>query len=370
MNLLIYGAMFSFALIGFWWNVRRRKQSSLYAVIVVVLFVLAVISRKTGYFTYSDLGSYIWRYANNDNAYFGKAYGVLTNIIRSLFGPSANAYLGSIAMIVASMSIVSIIVWDQSNKLCYDDHREDKLPVYLNTFLLVFFTYWGVAFSAEVVRTGIAITFSMVGLAYARRKTLLPCIVFCLLAIAFHWTEAFFVPIIILLYIGKDNNEKNVNTTKMYLWLFLLVVFDLMDVSSFLARLLNGILGLILSRLSQYEHYLTYIKYRQRPSVLSYVSIQYIYYRILAAYLVYIHNKSYSSKTLLYSYYIGLTIFTVMSDFGAVTRMQWIFTAPSVFLLYDYAKSDIGLRSNKLITIGGLSLLQAVMAINYLGYHF
>lgn len=370
MSLLLYGAMFSLAMVGFWWNVRRRKQSNLYAVIVVALFVLAVISRKTGYFSYSDLGSYIWRYKNNDNAYFGSAYGILTNIIRSLFGPNENAYLGSIAMIVASMSIISIIEWDHSNKLFYDNHHEEKLPVYLNTFLLVFFTYWGAAFSAEVIRTGIAISFSMVSLAFARRKSLLPCIAFCLLAIAFHWTEVFFIPIIIFLYVGIDNNGKKVNTTKMYLWLFLLVVFDFIDVSSFLARLLNRILGLVLLRIPQYKHYLTYTIYRQRSSAFSYVSLQYIYYRIFAAYLVYIHNKSYSSKSLLYSYFIGLTIFTFMSDFGAVTRMQWIFTVPSVFLLYDYAKSDVGLRSNKLITIGGLSLLQAVMAINYLGYHF
>lgn len=372
MNLVAYGSMFLLALFGFIWNVNSKRQSKIYAALIVTLFIVAVISRKTGFFIYSDLGHYIWRFVNNDNAYFSNAYSYLTKAISMLFGTNVNAFLGVIAFVIAGLSLVSIFVWNESaykinKKFCFEPG-----PTYVNTFLLIFLAYWGVAFSAEVIRTGIAISLSMVSLAFARKKSIVPCVVFAFLSVAFHWTEIFFLPIIFLLFFAKDCKYNKVNTTKMYFWLAFIIFLDFVDIGSLLAKYLNSVLNLILQGSSQYDHYLVYITYRQRPSLFSYISIQYVYYRLLAFLLTYVYNnsKTNNNSILLYSYYIGLTVFTVMSGFGTVTRMQWIFVVPSVFLLYDYVKSENVIKFDKIFLVTTISILQAIMAISYLGYHF
>lgn len=358
MNLLLYGIMIVFAFAGFFRNIDNRKQSRLFLIFLIILFCFTVISRQYGYFSYSDLRSYIWRFINNDNAYFGTGYNILCNIIRSLFGTNINTYLASISILILGIAIISIKVWSGNTQ-----------PIFYNTFVLLFVTYWGVVFSSEVIRSGIAIVFSLLAIALAKEKKIFICIVCIIFSIAFHWTEIFIVPIILLMFITKDKSKGKINTSFFYGWMLILIFLDIFNFSYIFSEVLNVVLQLIVTQTSQFEHYLLYLNPRPRDTLLSFLSPQYIYYRVLALYLVYIFRKAKSSSILLYSYYIGLSIYTLMSSFGVVTRMQWIFTVPSIFLLYDYIESDLGLKNNKKIVVTILTVSQSVMTINYLGFY-
>ena len=358
MSILLFGMLILSSIAGTIWNIDKKKQSKLFFLLLFCLFVLTIISRQYGYFSYSDLSSYIWRFSNNDNVYFGNAYAMLCSVIRSVFGVNINAYLATIAILTLGISVIAIKIWGSDDK-----------PVYYNSFILLFVVYWGVSFSSEVIRSGLAIVLSLLAIACAKKKRIFLTIIFMVFSIAFHWTEIFIIPVVIMMLIGKDKTESSKSTSFFYFWIAILFVLDIIDFSSLISRGLNAILQILVSHTSQIEHYLHYLNPRPREGVFSFISLQYVYYRLLAVLLVYIFKRSKSSVVLLYSYFIGLSLYTIMSDFGVVTRMQWIFAVPSVFLIYDYIKSDEANINNKKIIIPFLAIIQAVMSVRYLGYY-
>lgn len=358
MNAILYGSMCLFAWVGFLRNVYNKKQSKLSVIVGIILFVLSVASRQFGYFSYSDLKSYIWRFQNNENAYFGFAYKVLCDLIRTIFGTNINGYFLVICMITLGTAIIAVKIWN--GKIS---------TVYISSFLLVYVVYWGVSFSAEVIRAGMAISLSLLAIALMRNKKWILVIPVMTLSIAFHWTEIFIIPILILLYFSEKFKKKPLQESLFYLWMVLLLFCDFIDIGYFLSKGLAFFMSMIISNLAEAEHYLRYLRVTPHSSLFSYISLQYVYYRLLGLLLVYIHRKSNSSKVLLISYFCGLTVYSVMNSFVAVTRMQWVFAVPSVFLFYDYIRSPKGLKKDKVIIISILVIVQMVMAINYLGLH-
>lgn len=296
------------------------------------LFVLTVLSRQYGYKDYSDLGAYLSRFINDDNSYFSAVYGILTDVIRLIFGPSVNGFLISISVLVlvCAYSAVMILNYSPIQKQGEIKHR------YIGTFLFLFCIYWGMSFSAEVIRSGLAISFSLVtivSLLVSKNKVNIIAIIFFVMSILMHWTQIILLPF--LLYLVIVRNVKNRSFKFYFILSLILLLLDFCDFSRIVMQGLLPLFKKIVEIFDDVGHYSVYFELVERTTVFDYLTRQYIYYHLLGLFfaLFKIEDKAYIK--LLNGYYYGLCLFTFLNGISsAITRTQWPLLILSVFLIY------------------------------------
>lgn len=376
MNLLLLSTLYIIGMLCTWYELVKRKTPHFLIFIFIICFVLTAVSRIDNYFSYSDLGAYIYRFESGDDSYFGVGYRHLTYFAAQLFGTNSILLLTLISAInilgvLLAVKIISGngIKFEKSMNIYRSIMGEMTKCRYLGTFLFIYAMYWGLSFSAEVIRTGLAITFSLLTIALLIKKKYLFAIIVYIVSIAFHWTEILLFPFLLIIVLSK-----NLKTSRFLyaIWLVILLFADAVDFSSMFGHVVAIPLDWVLQKLSVSSHYSVYLTNGSRSSWFSYLSEQYIFYRFIGFALLFgdIKNKKYNLFT--FGYYIGLSIFTLFSVLEfAVIRMQWIYLILVIYAIYYFIK-DNKYYSNmvKGLVVMLYTLLQTIMAILYLGYSF
>lgn len=359
-------------------GLMKKNFHIFFSLCLIILFVVCCVSRFYGYYEYSDLKSYLWRYQNRDNAYFGNGYKYLCLIIYPVIGPNGKAFLAVISIIIFFLSMVSLLIIDKKN------------TKYFCTFFLLFTAYWGFSFSTEVIRTGIGISLSLISVAFAYRLKLIPSLIFSFLATTMHWTEIFVFLIAFYVYFAKKKENKDSKRkffkdknkhfdfkknksqyswkSKYYIILVVLILLDVSGLSFYFAKITSSFFYLLLSLIGQTEHYGGYLEQIQHTGLFSVISLQYIFYRFLAFIMIFKSKSKGKASIFLNIYIIGLIVFTIMNPFDAVTRMTWIFLIFCIYEQYRYIVYSNDTCSEKIIYLLMIIVPFSIMSYRYLGY--
>lgn len=337
-----------------------------FVLLFFIIFLLAVTSRIGNYYPYSDLGSYISRFGNNDNAYFGPGYQFFTKIIKNIFGNSSKSLLISVSSYNFIIALLTVKVLECDGIIKYAKKEEKgRSNQYVGTFLFIYAMYWGLSFSSEVIRSGLAITTSMLAISLIITKKNKFAALIYLISIALHWTQIFLLPF--LLIVKSKNNNFFLKRYVLVMWIFIIIFLDFINFSSLVIKIAIIPIGWFLEKFSLSHHYLVYLLPGERNGIFSYVDRQYVFYRLTGFVLLLgnIENKKYN--IFIQGYFFGLTIFSVANSLPAVTRMQWIYLNLSIFALYYFVKEDIKYSKGIKFTVISLYMFaQSIMAVLYL----
>lgn len=365
MSIFLLGLLYIIGIMCLWIELIRKRTARFFVILFSVIFVLTVLSRVDNYHSYSDLGAYIWRFINGDNAYFGLGYQILTNAIRQVFGNNEIILLIVISSfnLITALLAVHIISYEKKD---IKKRNSTNTGRYIGSFLLLYSMYWGLSFSSEVIRSGLAITLSLLVIALIiKRKTILAIIIY-VISITFQWTQILLLPY--LLIVRSEKSFKPVTRFSYIIWLIVILVADAINFSSLIGNTLTLTLSYFFKELSLYSHYSVYLVTGERASLLSYLSQQYLFYRITGLLLLFgdLRNKKYNIFT--YGYFIGLSIFSLLNVFEPVTRTQWIYLVLIVFAIYFFIKENKKYSyAVKGLIVSIYLLLQTIMTVLYLG---
>lgn len=372
MNGYIYISFYMVGLLSFLLRLIKNKTSIILIIAMCLLFVCSAVSRQYGYKSYSDLGAYLVRFKNDDNSYFSAFYGGVTKVISFLLGKSTTSYLIGISSINLLCAIItSSIIQNKLNRKPVSLYGKGKNTA--NIFIFLYGVYWGVSFSAEVIRSGLAISISLIVIALLLCETkclkIIVAVILYILSLLMHWTQIILLPFIIGVLCSRKPKYRGY---KFYIVLTLILLFlELIDFGYLMASIVTPIINKVITIFGMNEHYDVYLIATRRTSMFDYVTLQYVYYHILGVFFASQIKKQENYIKLLNGYYYGLAIFTVSSGVViATTRLQWPLLILSIFLMYSYLTDDKYSKSKRL-TVGVLySLTQMIMAIRYLGILF
>ncbi len=366
MNGYLFLAFCIVGVIVFVYEIGHRRTPKLLTILLCVLFVFTVVSRQYGYKEYSDLGAYIWRFVNDDNAYFSEFYGKLADGIRLIFGSSVNGFLISISLIILSCALATVLIMNKGAK-------REKRQRYIGTFIFLFGLYWGMSFSAEVIRSGLAISFSMVAVALLlspfKIRRLIAATIMYVIALMIHWTQIILLPF--LLYILLVRRVKNRPFRFYFLFTVLMLFLDLIDFSRIVLKGSVPLFQKFINAFGGGGHYDGYFEVVQRSNPLDYLTRQYIYYHVLGLVFAFFKLKDIKYIKLLNGYYFGLSLFTLFNGIStAITRTQWPLLILSVLLMYKLVRDGLFSQGGKLVTFAMYSGTQGLLSSLYLGLRF
>lgn len=368
MNGYILLAFYIIGFTAFCFELIKNKTSEWLIIALFVFFVFAVVSRQYGYEDYSDLGAYITRFQSGDNSYFSYIYGVLTDLIR-IFGTSASWFLICIASINLMCAIIAVRLIPKQTALFENGIKRNQTC----TFIFLYAVYWGFSFSAEVIRSGLAISISLIVIALllkpSDKKRLIFAVILYILSMLFHWTQIILLPFLLYLFFIKKVKVRKVS---FYLILSaIMLILDMLDSSRIAMERLLPILSRIVKIFDVNNHYDVYLNIIVRQSRLEYISLQYIYYHLLGVFFACFKSNDKNYIRLLNGYYYGLSLFTLLNGVAdAITRIQWPLLVLSVFLFYYFLQNKNFDKKEKIFSMLVYSATMAVMACRYLGIRF
>ncbi len=374
MNGYIYIIFYITGLLSFVVTLLRNRAPKILTILMCLFFVVVVVSRQYGYKDYSDLGAYIDRFQRRDNSYFSRVYCLITDAIRMCFGNSATAYLIVVSTINLLCAVsVSFIVENEVYSVKCMCHQNANRNRTFCVFIFLYAIYWGLSFSAEVIRSGLAISASLISVALILYNTgkwsKVAALFLYVISLSIHWTQIILFPF--LIYIALTRKAK-IRSYKYYFALSCtLLLLDILGVSYIVANSIVPFLDKAIKAIGMDSHYDVYIEILPRPSMFNHITLQYLYYHFLGIFLALRMTKNDIYIKLLNGYYWGLSLHTLLSGvITAIARVQWVLLVLSVFLLYIYLTDKNHLKSER-ICIGILfSAIQSIMTIRYLGIQF
>lgn len=365
MNVNYVLLLYLIGLVSLWNELKNRKHLLLITIVFFIVFVMSVFSRINNYPSYADLGAYLYRFQNSIDSYFGFGYRILTKAVRYFF--SNNKY--ALMFIISTINFTSVYLAAKYFKEGSSDGIEESSirqnkSKFIGTFLFLYSMYWGLSFTSEVIRTGIAISISILAIALVNSHKKLAFLFFSV-SVLFHWTQIFLAPFLYILY--REEKYKVIPLYIFVLWFFFIVTGDFVNVSALIVNILIVPLKWLLEVFNLSSHYSIYLVTFERISLFSYVSRQYLFYMFLAIVFLFgdMNNRKYN--IFVFGYFLGLTIFTLLNSLLAITRMQWIYLVLSIYVIYLFASLNNKFSFTiKGILVSGIVLLQTIMAILYL----
>ena len=365
MSFILLLILFILGTICIWIEINSKKTPKLLLAIFLILFVITVLSRIDNYPSYADLGSYLSRFKYDDNAYFGFGYVFFVDAIKDLFGKSSTIYLVAISSFNLIVILISALLLSHKN----GDSNETKPIIenrYIASFVVLYSMYWGLSFSAEVIRSGLAITTSLLAVALLLRKKTFLAIIVYFISFSFHWSQIFLLPILLIFRFNRLYSP--IKQPVFLIWLVLLLFLDFINISSLTIEFTNQFLIWVLSKMSLLSHYSGYVNVFERVGILDYITRQYLFYRVTGFLLIFGNLKHKIFNKSVFAYFVGLTVFTFLNALEAVTRMSWVFLPFSIYALYFFiSKNKKYNTSLKGIIVTIYLLLQTIMAFLYLG---
>lgn len=347
-------------------EISRKKTLLPLFFLLGVMFLMILCSRIGHDKDYNDLNFYISYFQNDDDKYFEPGYVVFVGLIKTLFGYSATAYVSCVGAFELIFLILSylIVASNEKKELFLNEENKNAFTKKINYGLIVLFyvfsLYWGTAFGCEVIRLGIAISilFCSFALTITGRKVL--SLLLLPLAFSFQYTSLIFLIGIVALFFSK-------RIKKQHLWI-ILVLGVFLDFFNAFGIFLYSIGELLLSRALSYgdifSHYDEY-----SGTIETTLSLQYFAYHIFGFLMLYGNFSDDKYKGAVIIYILGLFIGTLFNGSVFSMRLQWLFLPSVIFALYFFAKDVHYSIRTKLIFIGSYSLVEAVMAVRYLGYY-
>lgn len=365
MSLALMLLLLFIGILSLWFELRSHQSSFILIALFIIVFVLTVLSRVDNYYSYSDLGAYISYFEDGNDAYFGFGYRIFTKFVRYFWGNDKNTLLTIISFlnIFLAISAVYIIGLNDDNQLKSNQILKHN---FIGMFLLIYSMYWGLSFSSEVIRSGIAITLSLLAASLLINRSYLFFIFIYTISIAFHWTQIILLPF--LIFIVRAKKQIKINYFFYLVWFFILLYIDAVDLSSSLSQLLIHSISWFFDKFSLSSHYSVYLKTNERDYIFSYLSEQYIFYRITGILLLFGDFKNYKYNIMTFGYFIGLTLFSLLNAFSVFSRIQWIYLTLGIFAIYYFIKENRKYSYEiKGLAISFYMIIQTIMAYLYLG---
>ena len=350
MNIWLLVLTMILGIFGSWCEIYHVKHSYFVKYAYIVSFFLTCLSSLWGNLSETDLGAYLSYFLNHNDAYFGTGYVYLTNILHFFIGESSAGYIISIIFIQILITYFCAVNLDLSKK-------------YILTFFVLFNAYWGISFTIEIIRSGLAIAFSLMATLYALKKQAIKAFIFMLFSTSMHVTEFLFLPFLIWILVGQKRSK--VVATNYILWALVLLVLDGLGFGYALYNFIRDKILDFFKLIGSSEHYLAYFDI-DIPSPFEYISKQYVFYYFLGFTLIYLQKFSNGDARFLGGYFIGLSIHTVFSAFGATIRLQWMYLVLSVFIVYSFITNDSYSKFDRFLYLLLLTTAQCIMAILYL----
>ena len=364
MSIVLYILFFVLGFFAVSNEIFRKKTSLPLFFLLSVLFLMILCSRIGHDKDYNDLNSYISYFQNDDDKYFEPGYVVFVGLIKTLFGYGATAYVSCVGVFELFFLLLSyLIIVSNEKKVLFLNHQNKNAITKKNNYGLivlfyVFSLYWGTAFGCEVIRLGIAISilFCSFALAITGRKVL--SLFLLPLAFSFQYTSVIFLIGILALFFSK-------RIKKQHLWIIFVsgIFIDFFYVFGIFSYSIGELfLSKVLSYGEIFSHYDAY-----SGTIETTLSLQYFAYHIFGFLMLHGNFSDEKYKGAVIIYILGLFIGTLFNGSVFSMRLQWVFLPSVIFVLYFFAKDVHYSSRTKLIFIGAFSLVEAVMAVRYLG---
>ena len=354
-------------LFGFCGTIREvigKKKATFCLTGLLVCFVATLCSRIGHGYDYSDITHYVDYFMSDNDAYFEPGYVFFTNSIKTLFGYKPTMYIAFVGFWILLFVLLS-------NRICFSYYNKTSKDVTTSTnrfilpyscsFFFLFSIYWGCSFGCEVIRLGMAVSVLFCSLAFALNGKYLLSLLFVILAVPFQYTSVAFLGAILFISVFKSLH------INIYIyWLVLMLICDILFASGLLKSFGGAsVLGYVLNFSDTFSHYDAYDDFFAGDN--GWISLQYFAYYIFGIYMLSgnLNDERYNKTVMIY--YLGLTVGVLLRGTSYGLRMQWIFFPAIVFAFYYYIKDKGKGAKKKMYVISLYAIIQAVMAMRYLG---
>ena len=376
MNIALVWILFIIGLTGTALELLGKRSSLLLQLLYIVSFTLCAISRILSVDATKDtpdLAAYLKYYLTYDNAYFEKGYVAFCNIVRWIAGTNSIALVFSstiwiILFFALTVSILNKQYFSAALEKTINEKRAKQIFIlpknhvnYFSTMLFLFCAYWGICYSAEIIRQGMSNVLLSLALAFILNNQWLFSFFSFLIALNFHRSSIMFFPALLLILVLKKYPSRK----SFYVWFAILLCADiiiqntaLLDIE-FFVKILGCFQGNpYVSRFFEYIN----------TDAGNYFTTQYITYHFFALLMLQGDFETGNRKKIALIYYMGLTFGTLLQKSVIYMRIQWVYLPVVILALYYYIKDDRTQSDRVKFGIAtAYSALQTVMAVRYLG---
>jgi len=295
----------------------------------------------------------------------------LSGAVRAVIGANAALFIAAIATvnivcILVAGRLLSPVIQSGAEETCVVPGGGTKQHWRgVGTLLGAYAMYWGLSYSAEVLRAGVATSLALLAIAFLLRRRLVSAILVGALALWVHWTLIILAPFCVALLFRRPFPLKRLHFG---IWLGILLVADVLRAGVTIARSMSSAISDFLVAIDQSAHYGTYLDVGYDDSAYGYLSLQYFFYRVVAVAMLFADLRNARYRVFVTGFYIGLTIYTLFSGFDAANRLQWVYLTLTVFGAYYFVHEDRDVPHwQKMLVMSVFMSLQSVMALRYLG---
>lgn len=374
MNIYLFAALFLTGAAGTIYEFRHKKNNYCIAGIFCILFVATAVSRVyrvNELRAHSDMIYYLRCYSEGNSSYFALGYRVLS---KALYMLHCNEYV--LIGVIASLNIGCVVI-AYSRLISSKKRKQEENKGFLCSVLFTYAMYWGFLFTTENIRQGIAVSVCILATALMINEQFIVSIITFVIACLFH--KSIFAASIILIVIRFWN--KNMCRRKYIIWLLAIIIIDFVfsiirvnygdPVTSLMSVIVQGISSLY----APANRILAYFANQQTQNTLfGYMTTQYIFYNMVAIWLVSGDMEDDLLNQSVFVYFIALTIGTFLRGFIAVIRVQWVFMQIIPIAVFAYLSGrSIRWWNENYIKFTAVILYcgwQAIMALRLLGMYF
>lgn len=409
MNIILYSLFLFGGIFLVYRELTKKRSSGLYSLPLALLFLVVLCSRIGHDQDYNDLNYYITYFLNDDDKYFEPGYVVFVSIVKTIFGYNPNAFIFCVGLFEVLFLFLAYRILSKPNTFdrvknkkrdnkrwivtrnlvirrrilkkkkesavrtnrCVTIRRNvrdgGRLSILVNFhgFIPLFFVYalyWGVSFGCEVLRLGMAlcILFCAVAAVITNKPRL--ALVFFPLAFTFQYTSLGLIVAVLFFMFFKEPK-------KVTLWVVFLLgmLIDQAYTWGLLsASLGNTVLDKVLSAGEIFSHY---DQYSGQDETTSALSLQYWAYHLFGALMLFGNLADHRYKRAVTIYIMGLFVGSLFNGSVFSMRLQWLFLPVIIFALFFFLRDYHYTLKTRLSVLGFYSVIEAVMAVRYLGFY-
>lgn len=345
--------------IGTRYEIVNKKTNKYIYYGVVLLFGLIACLRITQVKDLGDMGHYITYFVYDIDTYFEIGYVYLTKFIKLIFGYSPYGLLIFICVWnVIFLYIASLICRKYEMEKCSGYLFSFKDTGYCQALFFFAMLYWGAFFTWETIRVGLSVSLLFCSTACLIYKKKEYSIVFAVIACLFHTTSIIFLlGIIPLLYIDKLGKKW------LAIWFVVILLLrfafnNIIPISSYVSY--------VISSDNVFEHY---ENYDINKKAIGGFSLQDIMYHLFGLAMLLGNEKNNQYMRSVFIYYVGLFIGALFVGISGSMRLQSLFYAMIIFVLYFFILERRYKLSTKMWMISLYATTQIVMTLRQFGWY-
>lgn len=362
MNLFFYLLMVASGFIGTLHELLYKRTNYYLLGSVLVLYVITMCSR-IGFSDpeKSDLNSYLEFFEDAEETYFELGYLFITNIARNIFGKSPYVLISTVDIWIIAFVMLAAWLSGRQFKHVIDREEDDDVFFYPTCFFFIFSLYWGSHFGSETLRIGMATSLLYCSCALAVNSKMLSAFIIALVTVLFHTSAIVFAIFVLVLYIVPNLNLKWFS----FVFTVLLILDVLLNIFNSYSIPYVSQLFEMMSEIDEMTHYAAY----STQEASSYFDTQYLTYHILGFAMLFGDLSDSRYNKAVQFYYVGLAFGTFFQSILVVMRLQWLFLAMVVLVLYYFVINDRYSLPVRLSVLSVFSVIQQIMLLRVLGWH-